>query len=180
LFKAEQHSVTLNRKSTLLQQLHRCAPAAHLAFVWKMLTCCEADARRAHYWSLHAGRLYHVPLCPHHFPCSARLLKDANAVCGKLLDVKLMETFYKACVELIRAACTLTKALQAPKGAASKPSESFMDACAAVSHELIQAIYEVLTLNSEKRESVKPPTGIHHLQWNDLLCLADVLLCILV
>lgn len=92
--------------------------------------------------------------------CAARLLKDANAVCGKLLDVKLMDSFYKACVELIRAAGALVKSLLAPKGRASKPSQHFLDACAAVSHELIQAIYEVLLLNTEQRDAEKPPTGV--------------------
>jgi hypothetical protein len=93
---------------------------------------------------------------------AAELLADSNVIWAALrsggkfsatADSKLMELLYRACKDAIKAASMLIKALIAPRGRQQdRPSDTVLQAAAAVSHELIEGLYDVL-LKSQSEQS---------------------------
>lgn len=71
-----------------------------------------------------------------------------------------MDSFYRACKEVVRAADGLFKAVLAPKSRSMpKPGKHVLGAAAAVSHDLVQSVYCVLLLNKEDDQN--EPPGVH-------------------
>lgn len=98
---------------------------------------------------------------------AALLLADFAETLGSHTEAKVMDSFYRACKETVKAADGLFKALLAPKSRSlPKPGKHVLDAAAAVSHDLVQSVYCVLLLNKEDDQN--EPPGVYLLQ--DSLC----------
>lgn len=88
---------------------------------------------------------------------AALLLADFAETLGSHTEAKIMDSFYRACKETVKAADGLFKAMLAPKTRSlPKPGKHVLEAAAALSHELVQSVYCVLLLNKEDDQNEPP------------------------
>ena len=91
---------------------------------------------------------------------AARLVADANTVWDALrrsdtqsatAEGKLLDALFAAATDTIKAASALVRELLAPRGhAQQQPGPHVLDTVAAVSHELVEGLYDVLSTSAEQ------------------------------